>query len=124
MHVDIAEHQAKHISTFQASSSLLDSASAENVTSGVQDTEKRVEDCEERWDSLRNRSLALLERAASLSDALVQYKKQHSSVLSEIEKLHEAAKLKVTFGTNLKKAEDELKRTEVRVNSLMYSNTS
>ena len=75
---------------------------------------------EQRWNDLKSRNLGLMERTVALFDSLTEYKTLLRPVTQALDKFDDAARQKVSVGTDLKKAEKEIQRNEV--NFIIYNN--
>ena len=95
------------------SSDLFRVAKAEEVKQDLPETERRVERIRSRWDSLQQHTVDQKKRVDRYKTSIYRYIQESEPLKKSLEQFEDALDKRPVFGTDTKKASDELQRIQV-----------
>lgn len=114
----IAKEEPVYKSTAGSSKDLLASAANENVVRDVPETEKRMDRVTERWEKFKTEKTNKKDRTLRYKTLIQNYNDTADPLKDALAQFEDALDKRPTFGTDTKKAVDELQRIDDLIRKL------
>ena len=108
----MSSHEPEYNDLKKTSKDLFKTAKNETVSRDVPETEKKVEHMTQRWDKLNKGTKDRKDKVDKLKASITKYSDTKQPLLQTLQQFEDAVKSEPSFGTDTKKASDELERIE------------